>query len=81
VGRPDVPGPSTDFSVTDGLRWIETKNSATWAISQNAPSRLCQGEEIAELLTEMTKRPGPGHYYVDISSTADTLVLSRSEYT
>ena len=27
VGRRDVPGPSTDCSVTDGLRWIADKNS------------------------------------------------------
>ena len=27
VGRRDVPGPSTDCSVTDGLRWIVDKNS------------------------------------------------------
>jgi hypothetical protein len=35
VGRRDVPGPSTDFSVTDGLRWIGNHNSAAPAISQN----------------------------------------------
>jgi hypothetical protein len=36
VGRRDVPGPSTDFSVTDGLRWIGHKNSVAEAISQNS---------------------------------------------
>ncbi|WP_325613557.1 hypothetical protein [Mycobacterium sp.] len=35
VGRRDVPGPSTDFSVTDGLWWIGNHNSATRSISQN----------------------------------------------
>jgi len=35
VGRRDVPGPSTDCSVTDGLRWISDKDSAARVISQN----------------------------------------------
>jgi hypothetical protein len=35
VGRRDVPGPSTDFSVTDGLRWIGNQNSVGCAVSQN----------------------------------------------
>ncbi len=38
VGRRDVPGPSTDCSVTDGLRWISGKDSAACAISQNGQS-------------------------------------------
>ena len=29
VGRPDSPGPSTDCSVTDGLRWNRNQNSVT----------------------------------------------------
>ncbi|MGH3971058.1 MAG: winged helix-turn-helix transcriptional regulator, partial [Mycobacterium sp.] len=36
VGRRDVPGPSTDCSVTDGLRWIGNHNSVAVTISQNS---------------------------------------------
>jgi hypothetical protein len=37
--------------------------------------------EIIELLTAMTQSTtGAGHYYVDISTPAETLVLSRNEH-
>lgn len=37
--------------------------------------------EIIELLTAMTQSPtDAGHYYVDISTPAETLVLSRNEH-
>jgi hypothetical protein len=36
---------------------------------------------VIELLTAMThSTTGAGHYYVDISAPAETLVLSRNEY-
>ncbi len=36
--------------------------------------------EITELLTDMRQQPGAGHYYVDISAPAETLVISLDEY-
>jgi len=42
VGRRDVPGPSTDFSVTDGLWWIGNHNSVTRSISQNGDAEQTQ---------------------------------------
>jgi len=44
VGRRDVPGLSTDSSVTDGLRWIGHHNSAVAAISQNG-ARIGRGQQ------------------------------------
>jgi hypothetical protein len=37
VGRRDVPGPSTDCSVTDGLRWISAKDSAALRYQPKLP--------------------------------------------
>ena len=39
-----------------------------------------KAHEIIELLTEMSKRPGRGHHYVDLSTPARTLVISLDEY-
>jgi hypothetical protein len=36
--------------------------------------------EIIELLTQMSQRPGAGHYYIDINTPAKTLVISLDEY-
>jgi hypothetical protein len=41
VGRRDVPGPSTDYSVTDGLRWIGNHNSVTTC---DQPKRRVSGD-------------------------------------
>jgi hypothetical protein len=63
------------FVIEDGRADVELqKGSTTWRFS---PSKL---GEVLEKLEAMKASPGPCHHYVDISSPAETLVLSRDEY-
>jgi hypothetical protein len=73
--RLDHGGAIHQFRIEPGASDIEFHGSAVvWRFD---PAKAA---EIAELLTHMIKRSGAGHQYVDISSPADTLVLSRDEY-
>src|ERR1700733_14783802 len=73
--RLDLGGTTHQFRIEPGATDIAFHDGdVMWRLD---PAKAA---EIAELLTEMVKRPGPGHYYVDISSPADTLVLSQEEY-
>jgi hypothetical protein len=63
------------FAIEDGKADVELqKGCTTWCFS---PSKLA---EVLEKLDAMKASPGPCHHYVDISSPAKTLVLSRDEY-
>ena len=63
------------FAIQDGRADVELqKGCATWRFS---PSKLA---EVLEKLDAMKASPGPCHHYVDVSSPAETLVLSRDAY-
>ena len=63
------------FSIEDGKADVELKpRHVTWRFS---PSKLA---EVLEKLNAMKVSPGPCHHYVDISSPAETLVLSCDGY-
>lgn len=63
------------FAIEDGKTDVELKQRhVTWRFS---PLKLT---EVLEKLDAMKVSPGPCHHYVDISSPAETLVLSRDEY-
>jgi hypothetical protein len=63
------------FAIQDGRADVELqKGLATWRFS---PSKLA---EVLEKLDAMKASPGPCHHYVDVSSPAETLVLSRDAY-
>jgi hypothetical protein len=63
------------FAIEDGKADVELqKGHATWRFS---PSKLA---EVLEKLDAMKASLGPCHHYVDISSPAETLVLSCDEY-
>src|ERR1700752_2131498 len=65
-----------DFLIEPGAADIELhKDRVVWRLDH------AKAAEIAELLTAMTQSTtGAGHYYVDISTPAETLVLSRNEH-
>src|SRR5215470_3581397 len=70
-GPPGNPGPSTDFSVTDGLRWNGSRIACRPPISQNdaiwARTRTLSGRwraEITRRRAEPRRRPGPPHLRV-----------------
>jgi hypothetical protein len=65
-----------DFLIEPGAADIELhEDRVVWRLDH------AKAAEIAELLTAMTQSTtGAGHYYVDISTPAETLVLSRNEH-
>lgn len=64
------------FLIEAGAADIEFDNDdVVWRLDH------AKAAEIIELLTDMSQRPGAGHYYVDISAPAKTLVISLDEYT
>lgn len=63
------------FVVEPGAADVEFQDgAAVWRLDH------AKAAEIIELLTDMSQHPGAGHYYVDISAPAQTLVLSLDEY-
>ncbi|GAA2401232.1 hypothetical protein [Mycolicibacterium llatzerense] len=64
------------FQVQAGSADVELRDDHVhWRLD---PAKLA---EIIGKLTAMTSSSGPCHHYVDISTPADTLVLSVDEYT
>lgn len=64
-----------EFAVEDGNAEVELQTGrVNWRFAR---SKL---DEVIEKLDAMRAAPGPCHHYVDISSPAETLVLSRDEY-
>ena len=64
-----------EFAIEDGNAEVELQaGRVNWRFT---PSKLA---EVIEKLDAMKEAPGPCHHYVDISSPAETLVLSRDEY-
>src|SRR6201997_623864 len=65
-----------DFLIEPGAADIELhKDRVVWRLGQ------AKAAEIAGLFAGLAARPaGAGHYYVDISAPAETLVLSRNEH-
>ena len=64
-----------EFAIEDGNAEVELQaGQVNWRFAQ---SKLA---EVIEKLDAMKEAPGPCHHYVDISSPAETLVLSRDEY-
>lgn len=64
-----------EFAIEDGDPAVELQaGHVKWRFAQ---SKLA---EVIEKLDAMKETPGPCHHYVDISSPAETLVLSRDEY-
>src|SRR5271166_6835032 len=43
-GPPGIPGPSTDCSVTDGLRWIGVHNSVACRFQPKRPTSAVTGQ-------------------------------------
>lgn len=63
------------FAVEDDKADVELQQGfTTWRFS---PSKLA---EVLEKLDAMKAASGPCHHYMDISSPAKTLVVSRDEY-
>jgi hypothetical protein len=65
-----------DFLIKPDAADIELRDDGVeWRLSH------AKATEISELLTAMTQSTtAAGHYYVDISTPAETLVLSRNEH-
>jgi hypothetical protein len=64
-----------EFAIEDGNAEVELQaGHVTWRFAR---SKLT---EVIEKLDAMKEAAGPCHHYVDISSPAETLVLSRDEY-
>jgi hypothetical protein len=76
ASRLDRGGTVHDFLIESGAADIELhEDRVVWRLDH------AKAAEIAELVTAMTQSTtGAGHYYVDISTPAETLVLSRNEY-
>ncbi|WP_045374687.1 hypothetical protein, partial [Mycobacterium kyorinense] len=74
--RLDQDGMVHEFIIQAGAADIDLRDDrAVWRLDG------AKAAEIVELLTHMAPRTdGAGHYYVDISAPAETLVLSRNEY-
>ncbi len=68
-------GVTHEFSIAAGMAEIEINGSrVVWRLD------LAKADEIVDVLQVLERENRPGHQYVDITSPADTLVLSRDEY-
>jgi hypothetical protein len=66
---------SHQFLIEPGAADVELHDgSVVWRLDAAVAA------EIIELLTAMHGRSDPGHHYVDISTPAQVLVLSRNEH-
>ncbi|HET7072721.1 MAG TPA: hypothetical protein VFI55_01390 [Mycobacterium sp.] len=76
ASRLEHGGTVHDFLIEPGAADIELHGDrVVWRLDH------AKAAEIIELLTAMTQSStGAGHYYVDISTPAETLVLSRNEH-
>ena len=73
--RLNLDGMSHQFVIEPGAADVEFHDGeAVWRLDH------AKAAEIIELLTDMSQHPGAGHYYVDISAPAKTLVISLDEY-
>lgn len=71
----DNGGVRHDIAVRDGDSDIAIDETAVrWELDSATAT------EIADALAALSAQAGPGHHYVDITSPADTLALSRDEY-
>ncbi len=73
--RLNVDEMSHQFLIEPGAADVQFHDGeAVWRLDH------AKAAEIIELLTDMSQHPGAGHYYVDISAPAKTLVISLDEY-
>lgn len=69
-------GQSHHFRVQAGVAHVGLQSECTeWRLD---PAKIT---EMTDKLTAMKNAAAPSHHYVDISTPADTLVLSAGEYT
>jgi hypothetical protein len=62
-----------DGSASD-VEFHDDDDTVVWRLGD------AKAQEISELLADMTQHSGKGHYYVDMSTPAGTLVISLNEY-
>jgi len=76
TSRLECGGTVHEFLIQPGAADVELHDDrAVWRLDH------AKAAEIIELLTAMTQSTtDAGHYYVDISTPAETLVLSRNEH-
>ncbi len=73
--RLDVDEMTHQFFVEPGAAEVQFQDAAAvWRLDH------AKAAEIIDLLTDMSRHPGAGHYYVDIAAPATTLVVSLDEY-
>ncbi|WP_102140887.1 hypothetical protein [Mycobacterium hubeiense] len=76
LSRMDHGGITHEFSIEPGAADIELHDDrVVWRFDQ------AKAAKIIEMLTGMSQSSGAGHYYVDISEPARTLVISHNEWT
>jgi hypothetical protein len=77
ASRLEVDGTVHEFvieSSASDIDFHDDDDKVVWRLGD------AKAQEISELLTDMTQHPGKGHYYVDMSTPARTLVISLNEY-
>ena len=73
--RLSLAGMSHLFVIEPGAADVEFHDGeVVWRLDH------AKAAELIELLTDMSQHPGAGHYYVDISAPAKTLVISLDEH-
>lgn len=73
--RLDIDEMTHQFLVEPGAADVVFRcGAAVWRLDH------AKAAEIIELLTDMSRHPGAGHYYVDIAAPATTLVISLDEH-
>ncbi|WP_445159513.1 hypothetical protein ACTXG5_14690 [Mycobacterium sp. Dal123C01] len=77
ASRLDLDGTIHEFLIEGSAADIEfhdEDDTVVWRLGG------AKAQEVIELLTDMSQHPGKGHYYVDMSTPAETLVISLGEY-
>jgi hypothetical protein len=73
----EVEGTTHQFFIegdASDIEFHDEDDRVVWRLSG------AKGQEVRELLADMSQHPGRGHHYVDISAPARTLVISLDEY-